>query len=79
MKIVYTPIHGTGVTVIPPTLKAFGFTNIIHVPEQDVVSGDFPTVVSPNPEEPAALALAVERPRKQTPSWYWLPTRMQTE
>ena len=42
MKIVYTPIHGTGVTVIPPTLKAFGFTNIIHVPEQDVVSGDFP-------------------------------------
>ena len=56
MKIVYTPIHGTGVTVIPPTLKAFGFTNIIHVPEQDVVSGDFPTVVSPNPEEPAALA-----------------------
>ena len=61
MKIVYTPIHGTGVTVIPPTLKAFGFTNIIHVPEQDVVSGDFPTVVSPNPEEPAALALAVEK------------------
>ena len=53
--------HGTGVTVIPPTLKAFGFTNIIHVPEQDVVSGDFPTVVSPNPAEPAALALAVEK------------------
>ena len=64
MKIVYTPIHGTGVTVIPPTLKAFGFTNIIHVPEQDVVSGDFPTVVSPNPEEPAALALAVEKAKE---------------
>lgn len=61
MKIVYTPIHGTGVHLIPETLKAFGFTNIIHVPEQDVVSGDFPTVVSPNPEEPAALALAVKK------------------
>ena len=55
MKIVYTPIHGTGVKLIPASLKNFGFTNIIHVPEQDVVSGDFPTVVSPNPEEPAAL------------------------
>jgi phosphoglucomutase len=61
MKIVYTPIHGTGVHLIPNTLKAYGFTNIIHVPEQDVVSGDFPTVLSPNPEEPAALALAVQK------------------
>ncbi|MCD8179729.1 MAG: phospho-sugar mutase [Tannerellaceae bacterium] len=61
MKIVYTPIHGTGVVIVPETLKAFGFTNIIHVPEQDVVSGDFPTVISPNPEEPAALAMAVEK------------------
>lgn len=61
MKIVYTPIHGTGVKIIPETLKAFGFTNIIHVPEQDVISGDFPTVISPNPEEPAALALAVKK------------------
>ncbi|GAB6395182.1 MAG: phosphoglucomutase [Bacteroidales bacterium] len=61
MKIVYTPIHGTGVRLVPATLKAFGFTNIIHVPEQDIVSGDFPTVVSPNPEEPAALSMAVER------------------
>ena len=59
-KIVYTPIHGTGVKLVPQTLKAYGFTNIIHVPEQDVVSGDFPTVVSPNPEEPAALSMAVE-------------------
>ncbi|MDR1920084.1 MAG: phospho-sugar mutase [Tannerellaceae bacterium] len=64
MKIVYTPIHGTGVRLVPDTLKAFGFTNIIHVPEQDVVSGDFPTVVSPNPEEPAALALAVEKAKE---------------
>ena len=61
MKIVYTPIHGTGVKLVPAALKAFGFTNVIHVPEQDVVSGDFPTVVSPNPEEPAALAMAVEK------------------
>ncbi|MDR1103051.1 MAG: phospho-sugar mutase, partial [Tannerella sp.] len=64
MKIVYTPIHGTGVRLIPAALEAFGFANVIHVPEQDVVSGDFPTVVSPNPEEPAALALAVEKARE---------------
>ena len=61
IKIVYTPIHGTGGTLIPKALKTLGFTNIIHVPEQDVVSGDFPTVVSPNPEEPAALKMAVEK------------------
>ena len=61
MKIVYTPIHGTGVRLIPASLKNFGFTNIIHVPEQDVVSGDFPTVVSPNPEEPAALDMAIKK------------------
>lgn len=61
IPIVYTPIHGTGVRLIPASLRNFGFTNIIHVPEQDVVSGDFPTVVSPNPEEPAALDLAVKR------------------
>ena len=61
MKIVYTPIHGTGVKLIPASLKNFGFTNIIHVPEQDVVSGDFPTVVSPNPEDPAALDMAIKK------------------
>ncbi len=61
LKIVYTPIHGTGVRIIPACLRAFGFKNIINVPEQDVVSGDFPTVVSPNPEEPAALSLALKR------------------
>jgi len=59
--IVYTPIHGTGVKIVPQALRAYGFTNIINVPEQDVVSGDFPTVVSPNPEEPAAMAMAVKR------------------
>jgi len=61
MKIVYTPIHGSGVRIIPEALRRFGFTNIINVREQDVVSGDFPTVVSPNPEEPAAMMMAVER------------------
>ena len=61
MKIVYTPIHGTGVRIIPEAMRNFGFANIINVPEQDVVSGDFPTVVSPNPEEPAAMSMAVEK------------------
>ncbi len=61
LKIVYTPIHGTGVTLIPRALKAYGFTNIIDVPEQNVISGNFPTVVSPNPEEPAALDMAVKK------------------
>jgi phosphoglucomutase len=61
IKIVYTPIHGTGVKLVPASLAAAGFTNIIHVPEQDVVSGDFPTVISPNPEEPAAMAMAMKK------------------
>lgn len=61
LKIVYTPIHGTGIKLIPDALKAIGFTNVINVPEQDVISGDFPTVFSPNPEEPAALDLAIKR------------------
>ena len=59
--IVYTPLHGTGFTIIPKALKECGFTNIINVPEQDVLSGDFPTVISPNPEDPAAMALAVKK------------------
>ncbi len=61
MKIVYTPIHGTGVKLVPMALRAYGFTNIIPVPEQDVVSGNFPTVVSPNPEEPAAMKMGIEK------------------
>ena len=61
LKIVYTPIHGTGVKLVPAALAAFGFENVIHVPEQDVVSGEFPTVKSPNPEEPAALELAIKK------------------
>ncbi|MDC0584501.1 phospho-sugar mutase [Bacteroidales bacterium] len=61
MKIVFTPIHGTGVKLVPMVLKKYGFTNVINVPEQDVVSGDFPTVISPNPEETTALAMAMEK------------------
>ena len=61
LKIVYTPIHGAGSTLVPDALRAVGFTNIIPVPEQDVISGDFPTVVSPNPEESAALDLAIKK------------------
>lgn len=61
MKIVYTPIHGTGVYMVPEALRRLGFKNIFNVPEQDVVSGDFPTVVSPNPEESAALDLALKK------------------
>lgn len=64
LGIVFTPIHGTGVDLVPRALKSFGFTNIINVPEQDVVSGDFPTVHSPNPEESAALELALKKADK---------------
>jgi phosphoglucomutase len=59
--IVYTPIHGTGGTVVPQALKMFGFKNIQNVPEQDIVDGNFPTVKSPNPEEPAALSMAIKK------------------
>jgi len=65
IKIVYTPIHGTGVELIPNALKEFGFNNIINVPEQDVVDGNFPTVKSPNPEEPAALHMAIEKAKAE--------------
>ena len=61
LKIVYTPIHGTGRHIIPRALANVGFTNVFHVAEQDVVTGDFPTVASPNPEEPAAMQLAIKK------------------
>ncbi|HKJ43219.1 MAG TPA: phospho-sugar mutase, partial [Sunxiuqinia sp.] len=61
LKIVYTPIHGTGVRLVPAALRKFGFETIFNVPEQDVVSGNFPTVVSPNPEEPAAMEMAMKK------------------
>lgn len=65
MKIVYTPIHGSGVRMVPEILRRFGFTNVINVPEQDISDGNFPTVKSPNPEEKAALDLALAKAREQ--------------
>lgn len=62
--IVFTPIHGTGSTLVPEALKMFGFRNIIKVPEQEEPDGNFPTVKSPNPEEPGALKMAIARARE---------------
>lgn len=64
LKIVYTPIHGTGVNLIPQSLMNYGFNNIIHVPEQDITSGDFPTVDSPNPENAPAMAMAIAKAKE---------------
>lgn len=64
LKIVYTPIHGTGVKLVPDSLKNYGFTNIIHVPEQDIPDGNFPTVDSPNPENASAMAMAVAKAKE---------------
>ena len=61
LGIVFTPIHGTGAMLVPPALRLFGFKNIISVPEQEQPDGNFPTVKSPNPEEPDALKLAIEK------------------
>lgn len=64
LKIVYTPIHGTGITLVPEILKRFGFTNVHIVPEQAVPDGNFPTVVYPNPEEPEAMSLGLKLAEK---------------
>ncbi len=65
IKIVYTPIHGSGVRIVPEALSRLGFKNIIHVPEQDISDGNFPTVMSPNPEEASALKMAIEKADKE--------------
>lgn len=64
MKIVYTPLHGAGVKLVPAALELYGFENVFKVYQQDINNGDFPTVHSPNPEEPAALEMAIEKARK---------------
>ena len=64
LSIVYTPLHGAGRTLIPASLKEWGFENVHCVPEQMVKSGDFPTVVSPNPENAEALSMAIELAKK---------------
>ena len=61
LKIVFSPIHGTGGVMVPPALKRFGFENVILVEEQMVVDGNFPTVIYPNPEEAEALTLALAK------------------
>ncbi len=60
LKIVYTPIHGTGITLVPDVLKAFGFTNVTIVEAQAEPDGDFPTVAYPNPEESATMGIGLK-------------------
>ena len=64
-KLVYTPFHGTGHKLIPEALKRLGIKHLICVPEQMVIDGDFPTVVSPNPENPEGFCLAVDLAKKE--------------
>ncbi|MBP7679194.1 MAG: phospho-sugar mutase [Bacteroidales bacterium] len=64
LKIVYTPLHGTGGELVPAALKKFGFENISVVAAQAITDGNFPTVKSPNPEEPAALEMAIAQAEK---------------
>jgi phosphoglucomutase len=63
MGIVYTPLHGTGYRMVPDALRMYGFKNVYPVPEQSVTDGNFPTLRSPNPEEPDALAMALDLAR----------------
>ncbi len=65
MKIVYTPIHGTGVVLVPASLHKYGFRNVMTVREQNIPDGNFPTVASPNPEERAAMTMAIDLARKE--------------
>lgn len=65
LKIIYTPLHGTGIHVIPDALKAFGFYDVSTPPTQSIPDGNFPTVVSPNPEDPKALATALSLAKEQ--------------
>ena len=64
LKIVYSPIHGTGITLVPQALERFGFENVILVEEQITPDGNFPTVVYPNPEEKEALTLALKKAKE---------------
>lgn len=64
LKIVYSPIHGTGITLMPKALAQFGFENVIIVEEQATPDGNFPTVVYPNPEEKEALTLAMKKAKE---------------
>ncbi|MFT4155480.1 phospho-sugar mutase [Parafilimonas sp.] len=61
LKIVYTPIHGTGITLVPKVLKEFGFDNVTIVEEQETPDGNFPTVVYPNPEESETMSIGLKK------------------
>lgn len=65
LKIVYTPLHGTGITMVPEALRRYGFENVSIVKEQAIADGNFPTVKSPNPEEKSALELAITQAEKE--------------
>lgn len=64
LKIVFTPLHGTTYKMVPDSLRNWGFTNITTIPEQMITDGDFPTVASANPEEPAAFKMALDKARE---------------
>jgi phosphoglucomutase len=64
LKIVYTPIHGTGITLVPEVLKRFGFTNVNIVDEQSKPDGNFPTVVYPNPEEKETMGFGLKKAKE---------------
>ena len=64
LSIVYTPLHGSGVTLVPPALQRFGFTNVHVLAAQATPDGNFPTVASPNPEEKAAMQLALDKAKE---------------
>ena len=79
VKIAYTPLHGTGYRIIPRVLEHFGFTSLVIQKEQSKPDGNFPTVVSPNPEERDALKLVTELAPPRTPTYSWRRTLTLTE
>jgi phosphoglucomutase len=64
LKIIYTPIHGTGITLVPQVLKTFGFTNVSIVKEQEIPDGNFPTVNYPNPEESETMSIGLKKAKE---------------
>ena len=64
LRIVYTPIHGTGIKLVPEVLQRFGFSNVHVVDEQATPDGNFPTVIYPNPEESEAMSIGLKKARQ---------------
>ncbi|MEL6824353.1 MAG: phospho-sugar mutase, partial [Calditrichota bacterium] len=65
LKILYTPLHGSGIMLVPTALKTFGFENVVGIPEQETPDGNFPTVAYPNPEEPSVFEMALKKARAE--------------